>query len=260
MKKTIVITGGSKGLGKRLISLFSKNEDNIYSLSRSNKDNYKNHYACDVTNEQSVIQTIEKIGKACGKIDILICNAGIGLAGAIETTPTETVKKVFDVNFYGALHLIKAALKYMEKGSKIIVISSASAFFSVPYRSIYSASKSALNMMITGLNMELAKENINCCAICPGEIDTDFVKNRLWHTDDKNKDILESISNKFKNKQKSRMDAGKVSKKIFKIINKKRLKPVYIIGAKYRFFYFISKILPYNLLLKITSKKYGGKA
>jgi len=260
MNKTIAITGGSGGLGKRLVRLFSNNKDNICSLSRSNKDGLSNHFFCDVTDEASVNSAISDVAKKYGSIDMLICNSGIGLAGGIESTPTDMVKSVFDVNFYGTLYTVKAALKYMKSGSRIIAISSASAFFPLPYRSIYSASKSALNMMMFGLNMELSAEGIKVCSVCPGEINTEFVKNRLWYNaNDKSKKNLENISKNFHKKQNSRMNADNVADIIFKISNKKHIKPVYIIGLKYKIFYFISKILPSRLFLSIISKKYGGK-
>lgn len=261
MDRIIVITGGSGGLGKQLSDLYIDNKDIVCCLSRSNKDGVKNFYVCDVEQEDSVNEAIDKVVKDFGKIDILILNAGIGLAGDIETTPSDMVKKVFDVNFFGALYTVKAALKYMQGKSKIIAVSSASAFFSLPYRSVYSASKSALNMITNALYMELKSFNIQVCTVCPGEIDTPFTKNRLWHSGgEKYKNSLSEINNKFLKHKKSRMSVNTVANKIYQISNKNHLPPVIIIGAKYKVFYILSKILPYKLLLKLTMKMYGGKA
>lgn len=261
MNKTIVITGGSGGLGKRLVRLFSMNKDNVCSLSRSNDEKIENHFYCDVKDEQSVENAINSVVQKFGKIDMLICNSGIGLCGAIGDTPTDLVKNVIDVNFYGVLYTIKSALKHMNKEGKIIAISSASAFFALPYRIIYSASKSALNMMMFGLLMELSSTKIQTTSICPGEIDTDFVKNRLWHIENSNQDknSVKTVADNFIKKQKGRMDADTVALKIFKICYKKRLCPLYIIGLKYKLFYFASKIIPFKMFLKLTNKMYGAK-
>jgi NAD(P)-dependent dehydrogenase (short-subunit alcohol dehydrogenase family) len=259
MNRIVLITGGSGGLGKKLTELFTKDGDTVCSLSRSNKDGYKYHFDCDVTDEESVKKAVDSAASLYGKIDMLICNAGIGLAGALETTPSDMVKSVFDVNFFGALYTVKAALNYMKEGSKIIAVSSAAAFFSLPYRSIYSASKSALNMMFDGLNMELKKDKIQVCSVCPGEIDTPFGENRLWHRAGKYENDIQAVAEKLKAGEKRKMTAEAAAKKIFDKVNKRRLPPVFIIGAKYRFFYFMSKIMPKRLLLYFTTKKYVGK-
>lgn len=260
MDKIVVITGGSSGLGKKLLKLFTASGDIVCCLSRSNTENYINHFFCDVKDEESVKTAISSAMEKYGRIDILICNSGVGIAGATEILPSEKIKEVMDINFYGAFYTIKYGLKYMKAGGKIINISSAAALFALPFRSIYSASKSALNMMSFGLNMELAPQNITSTAICPGEIQTEFVKNRIqYFGNDKYSSKVKSISEEFIKKQDKRMPADYAAAKIFKIINKIKIKPFYIIGTKYKFFYFISKILPTAFFLKITGKKYGGK-
>ncbi len=261
MKRVIVITGGSGGLGKRLVRFFSDNGDAVCTLSRSNGEDIPNHYVCDVTDCGSVNAAIAEIVQTFGSIDILICGAGIGLAGAIEDTPLQKVKAVFDVNFFGVINTVQACVPYMKRGSKIVAISSASAFFSLPYRSIYSASKSALNIMATGLNMELNQSGIEVCSVCPGEIDTAFTQNRLWHYGGKHDNELKRIAEKFTKHKNRRMSAEKVAYIIYgKLNGKRRLPPLFIIGAKYKFYYFLSKILPLRLFIALTAKKYGGKS
>lgn len=252
MARNIVITGGSGGIGKRLVNYFNEGGDVVFSLSRTD-GGAGNYYYCDVSDQSNVDNVFDEIGGKYKKIDLLILCSGIGLGGDIESTPADKVKQVFDVNFYGALYSVKAALKYMDRGGRIIFISSAAAFFALPYRSIYSASKAAVNILSAALAAELKGRGIGVSSICPGEIDNGFVANRLWHGD--NSDKIKGLKERLKSKK--RMDADKAAKKIFSITQKKHLRPMYIVGLKYKFFYLASKILPFRLMHKIINKKYG---
>lgn len=255
--RNIVITGASSGIGKELASLFQK-DDNVITISRSNIDS-PNHYICDVSDLENVKQVFDSIKTKYGHIDILINNAGFGLSGAIELLPAEEVKKLFDVNFFGVLYCTQCALPLMDKGSKIINISSVCALFALPYRAMYCASKSAVNMLSFGLNMECKKSGIQCCAICPGDTKTNFTANRV-KIDSSNARYGESITNsakKIDSREDKRMPVEKVAKKIYKITNKTRLPYQKIIGFKYKVFYFLSNIVPKKLFLSIVNKMFN---
>jgi short-subunit dehydrogenase len=109
--------------------------------------------------------------------------------------------------------------------------------------------------------MELAGQGITSAAICPGEINTEFTKNRIQHFDGNVKydGKVQALADEFIKKQEKRMPADYAADRIFKIINKKKIKPFYIIGNKYRLMYFFSRLVPTGLLLKAINKKYGGK-
>jgi short-subunit dehydrogenase len=255
MCKIIVIVGGSGGVGKRLAGYFSEHGDDVFSLSRSNKKGFNNHIYCDVTDETSVKKAIDEVGTNYGRIDTLILCNGIGMGGDLENSPVDKIKYVFDVNYFGCVSCVQAALKYMPNNSRIAVIGSAAAFFALPYRSVYSASKAALNVFSAALDMELRKKGIRAVSICPGEIDNEFVANRLWAESGENDDKLKSLKKRLKNKK--RMDPDKAAEKIFSVINKKRVRPLYIIGFKYKFFYVLSKLLPVSAMHKLIYKMYG---
>ncbi|HBB44705.1 MAG TPA: short-chain dehydrogenase, partial [Clostridiales bacterium] len=154
MNRIVVITGGSSGIGKEMVEIYKKCGDNVFSLARSTPQN-DHEIEVDVTNEQQVKLAIEQIGTKFGKIDILINCAGYGISGALELIPTEEAEKEFDVNMLGAFIVNKYAIKFMKKGSVIVHIASACALFALPFRGLYCASKSALNMYSDSLRMEL---------------------------------------------------------------------------------------------------------
>lgn len=257
--KTAVITGASGGLGRSLARVFEQNGYIVCGLSRTNSDSLENFFFCDVTSKESVDAAFEKVREKFGGIDVAIINSGVGIAGDTQAIPEERVRQAFDVNFMGALYSAQAAAKLLKKGGKLIGISSAAAFFALPYRSIYSASKSAMNHMLWGLSVE--NEDIQIASVCPGEIDTPFTKNRLWHVDEASPhaERLKRIADRFEKGQKKRMDAGYVAAKIFSICEKRKLSPLYIIGFKYKLFYFLQKIMPLKLLLRFAAKKYGAE-
>ena len=255
----IVITGGTSGLGKELVEKFENRGDNVIILARSVESG--KGIKCDVGNSEEVKTAFVEIAKTIGKIDFLINNAGYGISGATELISVEESKRIFDVNFFGTLYCIQNALPLMKKGSKIINISSACALFALPFRTLYCASKSAVSMLSNSLRLELKTAGIQVCAICPGEIKTNFTKNRVKHfaTNERYGKRIENATNNIDKHEDSRMCVQFVSKKIFKIINKKKLKPQYIIGGKYKALYFASKIFPLSCILGITGKTMGGK-
>ena len=262
MSKIVVITGGSSGVGYYLCKSFIAQGDKVINIARrpcdiQNVDNF----ACDLSNEYNIVDTCEKIKQKYNNIDILINNAGFGLSGATELLPLQNVRNLFEVNFFAVVLLIQKLLPIMSKGSKIINISSICAFYPVPFRGLYCASKSALNLMSYSLDMECSNFGVKVCAICPSEIKTNFTQNRIkvFDTNKRYGTKIENAAKKIDSKNDKRASVEKVGKKILKIINKKKIKPYYIIGFKFKLLHFIMRFLPYNLLHKIISKTMGGK-
>lgn len=259
MDKIVVITGGTSGIGLELKKLYESNGDTVLTASIDNIDDEK-HFVCDVTNEIKVKQVIFGIGQKYGKIDVLINCAGIGMSGITEIVPTEQIQKLVEVNYYGTLYTIRTAIQFMQPGSKIVNIASAMALFPVPFRSIYGSIKSAVLTLSYSLRMELKHLGIDVVAICPGDIKTNFTKNRIkeFETNERYGDRLETATVKSDSREEKRIPADKCALQIFKKISKEKCKPMYIIGGKYKFLYFLTKITPKSWLLNITGKLYGG--
>lgn len=192
------------------------------------------------------------------KIDMLINNAGVGLSGASELLQTEKIKENLDINFSNVIQLTNLILPRMSKGGRIINISSACAIFPLPYRSIYCSAKAALNSYSFCLDMELKSCGIKVVCICPGDIKSGFSAHRVKVTDSSDR-YGEKPSNAIEHidkREDKRMSLDKCAKKIFSICVKGK-KSFYIVGGKYKVFYFFSKILPTNLFLKLLQKFMG---
>jgi len=260
MNKIVVITGGTSGIGLGLKNKFIADGDTVINISTSQcKD--ENSYCLSVADEKSVKAAIDDIGKKYGKIDILINSAGCGMSGITELISTEDIKKLTEVNYYGTLYTIRSAIKYMTKGAKIINIASAMALFPVPFRSIYASVKSAVLTLTFSLRMELDALGISVFAFCPGDIKTNFTKNRIkdFESSDRYLGRLERATEKSDGREDKRIPCEVCVRKMYRIINKKKNKPFYIIGNKYKLLYLLTKLTPKSWLLSITNKMYGGK-
>lgn len=172
-KKTILITGGSRGIGKACADLLKKEDYQV--LAPSSKQ-------LDVSSDESVEKYFAANFKANTKLYGLICNAGIFHSDSIENHSIENFQRVIDVNLTGTFRAVKAALPYLKNSSEanIILLSSVSAEGEA-YAPAYTASKAAINGLCKALAFELGSDGINVNAIAPGWVRTDMAQGIL-HT------------------------------------------------------------------------------
>ena len=255
-KRVIVITGGTSGIGKYLMSAFSNDE--VICLARSVVEDEHN-IKVDVSDFLDVQRAFEIIKDRYGRVDILVNNAGYAVNGATELLTDEEVEKQMNVNFLGVFRCIKYALPLMQDGGKIVNISSACAIFPLPFRGIYCASKSAVSMLSHSLREELRPYNISVTAVCPGDVKTDFSKNRVKvvRTSERYGTRIERAFNDIDERENKRMSVEYAGKVIAKIIAKKKYKPFYIVGKKYKFLYALYKIFPLSTILSFTGKMFA---
>jgi short-subunit dehydrogenase len=177
--KVIVITGGSEGIGKalidRLVPLGAKvatcgrNYDKLYRLQMQYSNVMLHAVMCDVSNEQDCRRFIESTVKTFGGIDILINNAGISMRALVKDADVDVIRKVMDVNFFGAVYCTKFALPHIiERQGSVVGVSSIAGYRGLPGRSAYSASKFALQGWLEALRTELLDDNVNVMWVCPG--------------------------------------------------------------------------------------------
>lgn len=257
--RNVVITGGTSGIGKACQEYFTKKGDCVIILARKNPDNMENFYACDVTQEEEVKKVFKQINEKFGQIDVLINNAGYGLSGAVELVANEEAKRLFDVNLFGIVNCTKACLPFMQKGGKIINMSSVCALFPLQFRAYYCASKSAVNQLTFSQAMECKPFGITVCAVCPGDVKTNFTQNRVkvFDTNERYGDRIKNCAEKIDSKNDKRMDPIVVAKATYKFSLKKKPKPFIIVGGKYKLLYFASKFVSAKFLHKCIYKMFG---
>ena len=256
--RTIIVTGGSSGIGAEIRKRFLENGDTVYILSRTNPSGFQNFTECDVSDEAVVKAAIDTIAEK-HRIDVLINNAGVGLNGAAELVASENAKRCMDVNFMGTYYCIKHALPHLSENGKIINISSAAGLFALPFKEFYCAAKASVNMLTYGLRMSLSGTNIKVVSVCPGDTQSGFNKNRIreFETNERYGNRIKEAAEKLDKRDSKRMPASLVARKIYRITNKKNPKPLIIIGGKYKAMYFFWRILPLNWFLKLTNGLLG---
>ena len=183
MSKVILITGASTGLGHSMATYLAQRGYVVYGTSRQAEvpEQAFHMLTMDVNNAEGVHKAIEQIIKQEGRLDVLINNAGLGIAAPVEVLPLADVQRVFDTNVVGVIRMVQAVLPYMrqQRSGLIINISSIAAEAGLPYRGAYSASKAAVERLTEALRLELAPFGVQACSIQPGGTRTDINKNRL---------------------------------------------------------------------------------
>ena len=177
--KVIVVTGGSEGIGKALVEALlqkgakvatcSRNYDKLYNLQTQCAGKPLFIKTADVSRENECKSFIEEVINTYNHIDILINNAGISMRAMFAETDMETLHRLMDVNFWGAVYCTKYALPSItgRKGD-IVGVSSIAGFRGLPGRSGYSASKFAMNGWLEALRTELYQTGVNVMWVCPG--------------------------------------------------------------------------------------------
>jgi NADP-dependent 3-hydroxy acid dehydrogenase YdfG len=181
--KVILISGCSSGIGKSIAIKFADNlQFKVWATMRNiEKWDYPAQSnlivaEMDVTSDESVNRLVERIIDVDGKIDIVVNNAGYGLAGYLESVEIEEAKNLFDVNVWGVVRLLHATLPHMRRrrSGHVINISSTSGVRGIPGFEIYTGSKFALEGITDSLRYSLYQYNIAITNVNAGPVKTSF--------------------------------------------------------------------------------------
>ena len=135
---------------------------------------------CDVTDERACAEAVRSCVERYGRIDVLVNNAGITHRSAFEATQTEVLRRVMDVNLFGAIHLTRAALPHLKRTRGLIVaLSSVAGYTPLIARTGYAASKHALHGFFESLRTELAPDGVGVMMVCPSFIATGIDRHAL---------------------------------------------------------------------------------
>lgn len=264
--KVILITGASSGIGKACAAHLSLEGHTVYGTTRregmvktwdGNREGYS-MVVMDVTSDSSVSDAVGRIIEKEGRLDVLVNNAGMGVAGPVEETETGLAKSQFETNFFGCHRVIREILPQMRKqgGGHIINIGSVAAYISIPYQSMYSASKAALQSMSFALRNETKPFGIKVSVVHPGDLKTGFTENRKKaEVVPKGSPYAKSYAKSLEVMEKDEQNGGDpvcVAKTIARIIKRANPPVCVTVGFKYKLFAFLFRIVPAALREKIV--------
>ncbi|MGB5298713.1 MAG: SDR family oxidoreductase [Thiogranum sp.] len=241
--RVILITGGSSGLGAVCVNYLASRGHRVYGTSRraefpSNEDSLRAPLIIpmDVCEAASVEAAVAFILQREGRLDVLVNNAGIGHAGSIEDTSIQEGKAQLETNFFGVHRVCRSVLPVMRKqGSGLIVnISSIGGLISIPFQGFYCASKYALVALTESLRMEVKPFGIHVTLIEPGDFKTGLTANRVFAAASQNAsayaDRQDAAIGALERYKQSGADPGDLAVPLEKIMEKKRVRPHYLVG------------------------------
>jgi len=184
MKKIVLVTGGTSGIGRAICNVLTEHGHVVYGTGRSIETGQRlDGYTLvqmNVNEDASVKNAVDWLLTKEGKIDVLINNAGTGMAGSIEDSSVDEIVDIFNTNVAGLIRTCQAVLPAMrsKRVGMIINISSVGGLMGLPYRGIYCASKSAVETITESLSQEIMQFGIKAVLIEPGDFKTNINENR----------------------------------------------------------------------------------
>ncbi|MBM2843132.1 MAG: family oxidoreductase [Anaerolineales bacterium] len=187
--KAVIVTGGSRGIGRAIVEVFSAEGADVTFFYRENRAAAAEVVATvraagrpitaervDVRDAQGCAEAVERVAERCGHIDVLVNNAGLVRDGLLGLLGEDDVRTVLETNVGGVFNVTRAVVTHMiaRRAGKIINISSAAGEKGGRGQTNYAASKGAINALTRALAVELAPRRITVNAVAPGVIETDM--------------------------------------------------------------------------------------
>jgi NAD(P)-dependent dehydrogenase (short-subunit alcohol dehydrogenase family) len=182
--RTVVVTGGTKGIGKAIADHFEAAGDNVIGVGRA---------TCDVTDEEQVNQLFHTVGP----VDVLVNNAGLAEGAPLGKTTVDAWHRHLDVNATGAFLCTRAVLGGMiERGDgRIVTVASTAGLRGARYTAAYTAAKHAVVGLMRAVAAEAAGTGVTSNAVCPGWVRTDMMRRaveRITATTDRDEEQAEA--------------------------------------------------------------------
>lgn len=245
-----IITGASAGLGQAFfrsvvrrypkldqIWLIARRADRLQQLAQNSPVPVE-CLPLDLTQDGSYQAISERLAAEQPRVRILINNAGLGQLDDMVDSDVATQVRMVDVNCRGLTAVTTAVLPYMPKDSFVIQVASIAAFAPNARMTVYSSTKAYVLSLARGLRMEMKNRGVNVLALCPGPMSTEFLEKA---------DITAGKSKQFDTLPYSDPEAVADGA----VVRAARGKAIYTPRAFYRFYHFVSKVLPTSLVMKM---------
>ena len=272
--RTALITGCSSGIGRELTTALLARGYTVLATLRNVEQRRRQFHdelerfpgrlellELDVTQERDRQAAVEHVRtKHGGSLDLLVNNAGFGVAGAVEELSSEQVRWQFDVNVIGLIETTQALLPYLrEAQGRIINVSSVLGYSGLPYYSLYCASKHAIEGFSESLSYELAPFGVQVAVVEPGAHETRFGDNVMWGDrpvpgnpyGNCSKHFREAIHAKMKNRLQP---SANVVLAICDLAEAKRMRLRTRVGKDAALAYIVRRLLPQRIITPLMSR------
>ena len=254
-KRVVLVTGASSGLGNACATYLSKKGYAVYGTSRDPQaaqrkaDEFFELIRMDAEDDDSVKLAVDYVLEKEGRIDVLLCNAGMGIAGPVEETPAPEAARQMDVNFLGAARVVTATLPSMRKtGGTILVTGSIAGRAGVPFQAYYSASKFALEGFVESLRMELKPFPVRIAIVEPGDFRTGFTAARSTAAVPEGSPYREAMVRAIgvmEHDEREGSNPIEMARLVYALLGRKRLRVRYTVGPLFeRFAAGLKRVIP----------------
>ena len=180
--KLWVVTGASRGIGAAIATVAAEAGHRVAMVARSELvmsaaealGEMATGFQCDVADSEAVAATVDEIIKHCGRIDVVVNNAGVHRGGKVHRLTDEAWQEVLQVNLTGAMSMTRATLPHMDAGGAVVNVGAVVGFRGFPGDSAYASSKAGLSGLTKALAIELAPKGITANLVIPGLVLTEM--------------------------------------------------------------------------------------
>ncbi len=264
-RKVVLVTGASSGIGKALAARLVNDGCEVFGAARSHIEQPGvRAIRMDVDDDTSVTAGVARILDEAGRIDVLVNNAGIGIAGSVEETLISEARKQMETNFFGTLRVTKAVLPIMRRRRTglIINVGSVGGIMGIPFQGLYTASKFAMEGLSEVIHLETSKYGIRTVVVEPGDVQTGFTAARRIHEAHKNSEYpwfgwaVETISYD----ENHGLLPEYVAEKIARIVAKRSPRFRYVVSLpSQKLTVILYRMLPYRVFAPILQSHYRIK-
>jgi NAD(P)-dependent dehydrogenase (short-subunit alcohol dehydrogenase family) len=264
-KRVVLVTGASSGIGRSCAEYLAGRGYRVYGASRRPAASpLVESISMDITNDAAVHEAVAAVTAREGRLDIVVNNAGISIAGAVEDTSVEEARDQFDVNFFGVLRVCRAVLPTLraQRAGYIVNIGSIGGLVAIPYQGLYSASKFALEGLSESLRLEVRRFGVHVVLIEPGDHRTGLTGNRRptasSQTNPAYRDRFHRAVERMAADEQRGPAPDAVARLLHRIVNNARPRLRYTVGpAPERAAIWLKRLTPYAVVEKVMGFYYS---